>query len=485
MPFFQRWRAKVPSASERDLTVAFGVIIFLLLATAALMLMAARQVETKAHQITDNSLKSILMVGRMHSDLGHAHLLLHHLPPTPTEAQRSDLARQFDASRDDFASAATEYVSLAMYPGERQIWERLENRSADLWSKLGTIVELYQRDGDERTALQLLQENEAAFTRIQDDIAAIEEINKQEAVSAAQMISNIERQAFVGACLVALFAVAVTFWLGRHTAKVVGSRDRIMRQHLLDVESRNRDLDAFAGRVAHDLRGPMSTISVAAATLMAKVQGERGLTDVLRRAIERMDRIIEDLLSLARVDTAPINATSSPAALVAQLREEFAPQFSDAHGTLFTNVDEGQVQCSEGLLRQALINLVDNALKYRHPERTPEVRIEGKRLDDSYEIRVSDNGIGMSSAETARVFDPFYRGAHARDQEGTGLGLPIVKRILEANGGSIAVESLAGKGSVFILRLPVAGTSSNKGRGLIEPLGTDRQLSHGNRTSRE
>ena len=99
-------------------------------------------------------------------------------------------------------------------------------------------------------------------------------------------------------------------------------------------------------------------------------------------------------------------------------------------------VDHAVVSCSEGLLRQALTNLTENAVKYRRPDVGPEVEISGTAIDDGYELRVSDNGVGMAADEAGHVFEPFYRSSRTQSLPGTGLGLSIAtgwrKRAAEA-----------------------------------------------------
>jgi signal transduction histidine kinase len=82
------------------------------------------------------------------------------------------------------------------------------------------------------------------------------------------------------------------------------------------------------------------------------------------------------------------------------------------------------------------------------------VEISGRPVDDRYDLRVSDNGMGMSKDDAGRVFEPFYRSPSTQDLPGTGLGLSIVKRVVQASGGTLAVETELGQGSTFIVRLP-------------------------------
>ena len=93
-------------------------------------------------------------------------------------------------------------------------------------------------------------------------------------------------------------------------------------------------------------------------------------------------------------------------------------------------------------------------MKYQRPDTTPEVEISGGAVDYRYDLRVSDNGLGMSKDDAGRVFEPFYRSPRTQDLPGTGLGLSIVNRVVQASGGTLSVETELGRGSTFIVRLP-------------------------------
>jgi signal transduction histidine kinase len=123
---------------------------------------------------------------------------------------------------------------------------------------------------------------------------------------------------------------------------------------------------------------------------------------------------------------------------------------------LVIDVQHAQVRCSEGLLRQVMWNLADNAMKYGRAEVRTRVEVCGRATDDRYVLSVRDNGVGISPDETCRVFEPFYRAEGGKGQPGTGLGLSIVKRAVEANGGTVSVTSEIGAGSMFVARLPLA-----------------------------
>ena len=106
-------------------------------------------------------------------------------------------------------------------------------------------------------------------------------------------------------------------------------------------------------------------------------------------------------------------------------------------------------------LEQALLNLLDNAVKFNRPNGEVRVQVQD-RAEDQIEIRVSDSGLGIPAGDRSRIFERFYRVDKARSREvgGTGLGLSIVKHAVEQMGGTVAVESELGKGSTFIVTLP-------------------------------
>jgi signal transduction histidine kinase len=220
------------------------------------------------------------------------------------------------------------------------------------------------------------------------------------------------------------------------------------------LEERNRDLDAFAGRVAHDLRGPLTTISLTASRLSERAQ-EEGTSAVLKRGVRQMEHLIQDLLTLSSIDAQLPSTVCETAQVASSVAEELKPQVKSAAGLIHVEVEPATVHCSPGLLRQVLWNLGENAIKYRRPDVQLEIEIQGRAKGRVYEFIVSDNGSGMPLQEARRAFEPFFRGEHGRSMPGTGLGLSIVKRVIEASGGSVSIDSEPGRGTTFDINLPL------------------------------
>ena len=136
--------------------------------------------------------------------------------------------------------------------------------------------------------------------------------------------------------------------------------------------------------------------------------------------------------------------------------EDLCPKVEAAGGILHIEAVVATVTCSEGLLRQIMWNLGENAVKYRRDGVQLNVEIRGRILLHIYELSVSDNGMGLSPSEAQHVFEAFFRGQDVRSTPGTGLGLSIVKRAVEASGGSVSIDSTLGQGTTFKVHLPLA-----------------------------
>jgi signal transduction histidine kinase len=165
-----------------------------------------------------------------------------------------------------------------------------------------------------------------------------------------------------------------------------------------------------------------------------------------------MRRLIDELLALSRVDRELMETECDPASVAAEVSRTLSQRIEAEGAELRVAVEPGRVRCADGLLRQVIWNLVDNAIKYRRQGVRAEVEVQGKIRERGYELRVCDNGMGMSVEESQRAFEPLYRAGRSR-VEGTGLGLSIVKRVAEASGGSVTVESGINQGTTFVIQL--------------------------------
>ncbi len=233
------------------------------------------------------------------------------------------------------------------------------------------------------------------------------------------------------------------------------------------LESVRRD---FVANVSHELKTPVASIKGFVETLLDGALDDpanaRRFLEIVGRQSDRLASIIEDLLALSRIEQSE-GAGNLPLETT-QIADVFSAVIADCEPRADDRSIRLDVTCSEGidaevnppLLEQAVINLVDNAIKYSDPGRTVWLNAESLPTATAGEvvIRVRDEGSGIDAEHLPRLFERFYRVDKARSRTlgGTGLGLAIVKHIVQAHGGTVTVDSTLGVGSTFTIRLPRA-----------------------------
>lgn len=244
--------------------------------------------------------------------------------------------------------------------------------------------------------------------------------------------------------------------------------ERKAQRLLTDLEHSNQELQEFAFVASHDLQEPLRKILAFADRLQVKhaaelSDGARDYVDRMAGAAGRMRGLIQDLLAYSRVGTRERHPEPvAIASLVAELIEQDLEPTLTATGARLEVDAPHWVLADRGQLHHALQNLLSNALKFTDPQRTAHVQVR-TRLEAATEeaparvvVTVADNGIGFDTAHAARIFQPFQR-LHGRGRyEGSGIGLAIVKKIVERHGGRIDVQSTPGAGAVFSVHLPAA-----------------------------
>jgi two-component system phosphate regulon sensor histidine kinase PhoR len=230
---------------------------------------------------------------------------------------------------------------------------------------------------------------------------------------------------------------------------------------LRKLENVRRD---FVANVSHEIKTPIAAIQGFVETLregaMENKEDSERFLEIIQKHVRRLNAIIEDLLSLSRIEEEEGN--QEIVLSQGRVRDVLstAVQVSQVKATP-TNIrmtlscrEDLMAEINPPLLEQAVVNLLDNAIKYSENGST--VRVEAKRSDEEIIISVRDEGCGIEKRHIPRLFERFYRVDKARSRKlgGTGLGLAIVKHVTQAHGGHVTVESTPGKGSVFNLHLP-------------------------------
>jgi PAS domain S-box-containing protein len=241
--------------------------------------------------------------------------------------------------------------------------------------------------------------------------------------------------------------------------------ERIENEKLRLMLAKESELQAMRGRftsmVSHEFRRPLTTVT----TTIELIEHYRSRMDDttvqkhftrLHEQLDEMKELLDDFLALMRAESAPRELKLKQVDLVelcSRLVEELRLTAANTHQLHFNSTCTGMIiEADEKLLRQAISNLLTNAIKYSPSGSL--VKVTLGRSED-IELHVIDQGIGIPQQEQARIFEPFFRANNVGDLSGTGLGLPIARQAAELHGGTLAVARSDASGTDFLMRLPL------------------------------
>jgi two-component system, OmpR family, phosphate regulon sensor histidine kinase PhoR len=221
----------------------------------------------------------------------------------------------------------------------------------------------------------------------------------------------------------------------------------------------------FVNKVSHDLRTPLTSIRMFVETLqMGRLQDparQREALEIIGQETERLSALIARLLDWARMESGKRSydfRRQDVAPIVDDALRAVEPQRVQTGADVRRHLAPGlpQVYVDRHAIADALVDLLQNAFKYTGPEKRISLSVD--TAGNAVEFVVSDNGPGIPGADQKRIFDKFYRGKDPlqRSIEGSGLGLSMVKHVVEAHGGKVSVRSELGKGAAFAVLLPAA-----------------------------
>jgi signal transduction histidine kinase len=446
-----------PRLSARaPIGLAMATVILSFLATLWISHSPTRSIDSEVGTIARNAAPAMEHLSNARTELRRLHLLVgQHIREPGSESEIHALMNAIDREIAGF--------ELLRPSTEKQQFERaIDEELPAVEGALDRALAAARGDEPSRADQVLHDHLQPALDVLDDRLAdaqlAITQIVQNRAYEIAKAGQHSQNLAllFGGLSVVAAIAAgAFALYAMRRQAKVIV-------EHSHTLEERTQDLEAFAGRVAHDLRNPLAALMLRVETLRARDYPDPALSRSLEKLEaqgQRMDRVIDGLLGFAvagaQIET---GASTDVRDVIDGIVSDLRPVAEKAQTTLVAEPGpDVEVACTPGALTSAITNLVGNAVKYIVDGNATErrVAIRSAPRGTFVRIEVEDNGPGLQPGAETAVFEPFRRATTGR-QPGLGIGLATVKRIAEAHGGRVGVINRPGDGATFWIELPRA-----------------------------
>jgi signal transduction histidine kinase len=458
-------RPSTPLANDtqgRLLAFVFTLVIGSFFGSTILVREASTDADRFADSIISNSTPSIAELASVRAVVFEVELALSRYIHEQSTAMEADL----ESSQRSLGRHVSVYLKLPMFPQEQAHWSEVQRA----WIAFDDAVRKTRETADAgRTAdaLQSFARNVEPYGDAMVDAAMRSiEFNAEQGRSLAMQIKESRARASILSNILAVFCAVLGIAGALLIYRQATRRRAEMQAHSALIEARADELEQFAGRVAHDIRNPLSSAAMAC-ELLAHAPPNAKIAELasrIRRSLGRADAIIGGLLEFARSGARPDpGARTNVQEAIADLASGASQQAESLGIELqFETAPEVMVACSRGVYLSLLGNLVRNAMKYMD-EQEPRRIVVRVELDRSYVLTsVSDTGPGISSESLDHLFEPYFRGT-ARGRDGLGLGLATVKKLAEGHGGKVGVRSALGEGSTFWFALPHAGSADVAG----------------------
>jgi signal transduction histidine kinase len=404
--------------------------------------------------------RSTFLIGHIGQQLSRMRLLLREQAPDEAPPRLAFLA--LDATLE----ASSRELSPLLSGDEAQLWTGLAPRIQRLRDDLFRAISAQERGQSDRGS-GILDQVVPDASEIMNALALLNRMNREGTeVSLREADARLATLRFAELAVSGVLALGITItWC--IVIRLVRSQRHQLDQHLRRIESANADLNAFAGRISHDLRDVLSPVLLVVGTLRrleGRAEAFEATSNRLERATSRALGLLDALLTFSRAGQASeSNEVCSPGAELSAALEELAPlaERVGAHVELVAGpADDSRIRCSAGLVGIIFRNIIGNALKYvdGRPQRRVRIRLATKR-PGWCEVSIADTGPGIPGDALPRIFEPFYRvpGTHV---SGTGVGLATVQRVVRAHGGQVVVHSRVGEGTTFEVWLPIVNDPS-------------------------
>jgi signal transduction histidine kinase len=415
---------------------------------------AAQEIEVHSNSITQNGSIGVVLLATVTEDIR----LISTAAMRSTPATVDDDRARIDSWFRDMNQAVTAYRKTEDYPGERELYLVAERRFLPFTNSVDDVLRTTGGPaGEHLSATQRLSSNSDALAMAIRDIIKLNADQiaiDGDAISAArQRASEVSSDFRMITLALAVAGIVLAWATSRQHIELMEDSKRF-------AEERANELELFAGRVAHDLRSPLTVIqmnSEAAERAHPPCNTKVALERIARQG-RRMGEMIDTLLAFAQAGArAQPGMSENIGEVVQEVVQDCQPMAGEAEIELVVEpMPKAAVACSPSVLGIILSNLVRNAIKYMgETGDLRRVTIRMRERDKWLHFEVEDTGPGLPRGSEDRVFEPFVQlsGTHTG---GIGLGLATVKRLVESHGGRVGVHSIPGRGSRFRFDLPRA-----------------------------
>jgi len=450
---------KLRDPTAITLPLVFLIVIGSFLGTSIFARHASSEIADVSERLATNVSPSIEDLASVRGSVLEAELALARLlgAGEATAASVHAVQRTLVAVR----SAVQEYLVLPLAPGEHRVHEQIQQAWLQFAAEARYVRERAVAGDFEQARVHMRDVEASAEALVRASIEAIE-FNAKYGQLLAREIGESRRRAEVVAGGLTALSVVLGLIGGALLYRQARRRHILASERARALEERAEELEQFAGRVAHDIRGPLGAASLAVNLLSSQDLNENADNIVARleRNLGRASAITTGLLQFARAGAKPDpGARTSPKDAIADVRDDLESEAAKHNIELvWREIPLALAACHQGVYLSLLGNLVRNAIKYMGESTTR--RIVVNVVDDGEFLRteVTDTGPGIPDREQGSLFDPYFRGNKSTGREGLGLGLPTVRKLAKGHGGSAGVSSKEGSGSKFWFTLPRAGS---------------------------
>ena len=483
------------------IAAGYGLILLVMLGIAALSLVRLRETAAVTDHLSREDVPELQLIDDLRVQILDEQIALTRFEgsadtvPRGNEALLQPYFRAHDQIFGDLAALAqfeTDPSIASLIPTISLLRSQIQVVEAESSREIATIRSGLNLGTESAAEILLVDAVRATAASIGDAIGLHIRIAAADAQkSASESTRLVVIASILGICLSLLVAVLVTLNISPPLRRLTVTADRIAAGELIepapshrrdeigslsravtkmvrtlnqqagDLKRSNGDLEQFAYIASHDLQEPLRMVSGFTGLLQRRYAGklDADADEFIGFAIggvNRMQELINDLLSYSRVGREDVSAKPVDMQLVVDQALANLQTAIEERSALVSRGPLPTVLANQGMLVRVFQNLIGNALKFCKAER-PIVRIAAEHHGTEWVFSVADNGIGIDAQYRDRIFLIFQRLHQQGEYAGTGIGLAVVKRIVERNGGRIWLESEPGKGTTFFFTLPATG----------------------------